>query len=87
MASGQTESVAVNIDAQESDVTSMPDNGFIRWSELGSGPVQDAGGSMEIVDDASTDLWPLILFLLLALVIVESWVGNWHLSVRRGIAA
>ena len=87
LASGQTESVAVNIDAQESDVTSMPDNGFIRWSELGSGPVQDAGGSMEIVDDASTDLWPLILFLLLALVIVESWVGNWHLSVRRGIAA
>jgi hypothetical protein len=87
LASGQTEFVAVNIDAQESDVTPMPANGFIRWNELGSTPVETAEGGIAMIDDASTDLWPWILSLLLIVVIVESWVGNWHLRVRRGIAA
>ena len=85
MAELQVQEVAVNLDSQESDITSMPANGLERWNNLGSQSSQEISGNMQIVNNASIDLWPWVLFMLLIVVFVESWVGNWHLRVRRGM--
>ena len=87
LAEGQVQAVAVNLDSQESDITSMPANGLERWNNLGSQSSQEISGNMQIVNNASIDLWPWVLFMLLIVVFVESWVGNWHLRVRRGMKA
>jgi hypothetical protein len=34
-----------------------------------------------------SSLGPWLVMLLLIIVIVESLVGNWHLRIRRGVAA
>jgi len=86
VASGQTELVAVNVDQRESDVTPMQANGLTRWRDLSPGASRAGGGNVALVETPPTELWPWILALLVVVVFVESWVGNWHLRVRRGIA-
>ncbi|GIT14962.1 MAG: hypothetical protein CM1200mP36_07180 [Gammaproteobacteria bacterium] len=86
VASGQTELVAVNVDQRESDVTPMQANGLTRWRDLSPGASQAGGGNVALMETPPTELWPWILALLVVVVFVESWVGNWHLRVRRGIA-
>ena len=86
VAAAQTELVAVNVDPRESDVTPMQANGLARWRELGPGSVAAGGASVELMDTPPLELWPWMLALLLVMVFVESCVGNWHLTVRRGIA-
>ncbi len=86
VAAGQTELVAVNVDPRESDVTPMQANGLTRWRELSPGAGQAGVGNVELMETPPTELWPWILALLVVVVFVESWVGNWHLRVRRGIA-
>ena len=86
VASGQTELVAVNVDRRESDVTPMQANGLTRWRDLSPGVSQAGGGNVALMETPPTELWPWILALLVVVVFVESWVGNWHLRVRRGIA-
>ncbi len=85
--SGRTELVAVNVDPVESDPGAMTGEELARWSELGPGAEQAATGISGIMEAPPTELWPWILALLVALVLAESWVGNRHLNVRRGIAA
>ena len=85
---GQTELVAVNVDPRESDLTPMEPNAVERWLALGSGASQSARtGAINMAETPPTPLWPWVLSLLAVIVVVESWVGNWHLRVRRGIAA
>ena len=86
VAAGQTELVAVNVDPRESDVTPMQANGLTRWRELSPGAGQAGVGNVELMETPPTELWPWILALLVVVVFMESWVGNWHLRVRRGIA-
>ncbi len=84
---GRTELVAVNVDPTESDPAAMAADELARWRELGPGAEQadaEISGMMEV---PPTELWPWILALLAALVLAESWIGNRHLRVRRGIAA
>ena len=38
-------------------------------------------------ESVPSSLGPLLVMLLLMLVVVESLVGNWHLRIRRGVAA
>jgi len=84
---GQTELVAVNVDPRESEVTPMEANALSRWQDLGSGSGQAvATGDLGIMETPPTELWPWILALLAVIVCMESWVGNWHLRVRRGMA-
>ena len=52
----------------------------------GVGAGQAAEGNLEVMETPPTELWPWILALLLVVVLMESWVGNWHLRIRRGIA-
>ena len=85
---GQTELVAVNVDPRESDLTPMEPNAVERWLALGPGASQSARtGAINMAETPPTPLWPWLLGLLAVVVVVESWVGNWHLRVRRGIAA
>ncbi len=86
--SGQTELVAVNVDPRESDLTTMEPNAVLRWADLGPGAAQTvANNAINVAETPPTPLWPWLLGLLAVMVIVESLVGNWHLRVRRGIAA
>jgi hypothetical protein len=84
---GRNEIVAVNPDPLESDLASVDDATIERWQALGftedSAARSSAGGDAARVP---VSLGPLLLFLLIAAVVMESLIGNWHLRVRRGIA-
>ena len=84
---GRTELVAVNVDPGESDPAAMDAVQLASWRELSPGARQEAAANSGMMDVPPTPLWPWILALLAALVVGESWVGNAHLTVRRGIAA
>jgi hypothetical protein len=86
---GNTELVAVNFDPRESDLTLIDDATLARWKGLGTGAAQENQGN---AGNSSTEpvprpLGPLLVIALLLAAIVESWVGNWHLRIRRGLAA
>ena len=83
---GQAELVAVNMDPRESDVTPIEPNALARWRDLSPGAGQAGAGNLEVTGASPTELWPWILGLLVMVVLMESWVGNWHLRVRRGMA-
>jgi len=86
---GSTDLVAVNFDSRESDLSTMDAETIERWQGLGRRTTELRAGAAALEQDASV-LSPLgqwILVFLLAAVIMESCVGNWHLRVRRGIAA
>ena len=86
---GATELVAVNFDPRESDLTPIDVPTVERWQGLGvRAQDQSATGVATLAENESTPspLGPWLLIALLAMVVVESWVGNWHLRVRRGIA-
>ena len=84
---GRTELVAVNVDPTESDPTAMDVAELTRWRELSPGAQQANAANSGMIEVPPTELWPWILALLAAMVLAESWIGNWHLKVRRGIAA
>ena len=84
---GRTELVAVNVDPTESDPAAMSADELARWSELSPGAQQASAANSGIMEVPPTELWPWILALLAALALAESWIGNTHLKVRRGIAA
>ncbi|MEE9570681.1 MAG: BatA domain-containing protein [Gammaproteobacteria bacterium] len=84
---GQTELVAVNVDPRESDLTPMEPNAVSRWLGLSPGASQSVlSDAVGVAETPPTPLWPWLLGLLAVIGVVESWVGNWHLRVRRGIA-
>ncbi len=86
---GNSELVAVNFDPRESDLTPIDAATVERWRGLGA-PVdaQTTSGAAAVEDPAAPrPLGPWLLIALLLIAVVESWVGNWHLRVRRGIAA
>lgn len=84
---GARELVAVNFDPQESDLTTIGPDILARWEGLGRADEQarPAAGAADTQARLSP-LAPWLLLLLLAAIVVESWVGNWHLRVRRGLA-
>lgn len=85
---GTTEIVAVNFDPRESDLAPIDAATVERWTGLGvqaADQVQTAVVASE--EGLPSSLGPLLMLLLLTLVVVESAVGNWHLRIRRGVAA
>ena len=85
---GRTELVAVNVDPRESDLTPMEPNIVSRWLALSPEATRSVpSDALGVAETPPTPLWPWLLGLLAVIVIVESWVGNWHLRVRRSIAA
>jgi hypothetical protein len=86
---GTTELVAVNFDPRESDLTPVDAETLERWGGLGVRPGETATpvAVATPTDSVPSSLGPLLVMLLLVLVVVESIVGNWHLRIRRGVAA
>ena len=86
---GNTELVAVNFDPRESDLSVIDDATLSRWKGLGTGAadVSPGNASTQSTEPVPRPLGPLLVIALLLAAIVESWVGNWHLRIRRGLAA
>lgn len=86
---GSTELVAVNFDARESDLRAVDAATIERWQALGNaGAAADAGPvAGRTAEPALAPVGYWLLFLVLLAAAMESWVGNWHLRIRRGIAA
>lgn len=86
---GTTEVVAVNFDARESDLAKIDAATLERWGGLGVRPGEQAAARSVARSDerVPVSLGPWLVMALLALVVVESLVGNWHLRIRRGVAA
>lgn len=85
---GRTELVAVNFDSRESILDSAGEDTLTRWQDLGRAAADldlDAGSAVREEVQVPLGYWLLLLVLVAA--IVESGLGNWHLRVRRGIAA
>ena len=83
---GRLELVAVNFDARESDLEPVTAGEIERWQALGRAAAESPGSGV-MTERVRVPIGYWILFLLLAAAIVESGLGNWHLKVRRGIAA
>jgi hypothetical protein len=86
---GNTELVAVNFDPRESDLTLIDGATLARWKGLGTGAaeVSQQNATASATERVPRPLGPLLVIALLLAAIVESWVGNWHLRIRRGLAA
>jgi hypothetical protein len=84
---GRDELVAVNFDDRESDLAPADAMTLARWQDLGRAAVPAAGGSETLTEEIQVPIGYWLLLLLLVAAIVESGLGNWHLRVRRGIAA
>ena len=86
---GTSELVAVNFDARESDLAPVDASTLERWQGLGVRPGETATpvAVTSATDRVPNSLGPMLVMLLLMLVVVESLVGNWHLRIRRGVAA
>lgn len=80
--------VAVNFDTRESNLAAMDAATIERWEALGSASAAPDGAPVAATGEPEPlplGLW--VLAALVALIIVESWIGNWHLRVQRGIAS
>jgi hypothetical protein len=83
---GRTELVAVNFDARESNLAPADEATLVRWQDLGRAVAATSGGAA-VQEEVQVPLGYWLLILILLAAIVESGLGNWHLRVRRGIAA
>lgn len=85
---GRTEVIAVNFDARESNLAPIDAPTVERWQGLSVRRIDQPETTAATAQDepVPSPLGPWLLLLLLAVALVESWVGNWHLKVRRGIA-
>jgi hypothetical protein len=88
---GNSELVAVNFDPREADLTPVDAMTLERWQGLGTGATEQARAAASTgvpsEEEIPNPLGPLLVIVLLGAAIVESWVGNWHLRIRRGMAA
>jgi hypothetical protein len=86
---GTTEVVAVNFDPRESDLAAIDAATLERWRGLGIRPGEEVTPVAVTTagETVQSSLGPWLMILLLVLVVVESAVGNWHLRIRRGVAA
>jgi hypothetical protein len=85
---GATELVAVNFDPRESDLSPVDAATLERWRSLGVQAADQAQATAPTATEAvPNSLGPWLVIALLLLVIMESALGNWHLRIRRGIAA
>jgi hypothetical protein len=86
---GRSELVAVNLDAAESDLERVDRATLERWQSLGfrAEEVPEPGAGTEGAEaEVPRSLGPWLLALLAIALVMESWIGNWHLRIRRGLA-
>jgi hypothetical protein len=84
---GRIELVAVNFDVRESSLAPADAGALTRWQGLGRAAAPATGSGTALSEEVLVPVGYWILLILLLAAIVESGLGNWHLRVRRGIAA
>jgi hypothetical protein len=85
---GTTELVAVNFDPRESDLTPIDAEILDRWRGLGVRAADQVQRAAPVgTQPVPNSLGPWLVILLVLLAVMETAVGNWHLRIRRGIAA
>jgi len=86
---GNTELVAVNFDPRESDLAPVDAAALERWRGLGVRATDQtqAASTAAAEEPVPRSLGPWLVLALLLVAVMESWVGNWHLRIRRGLAA
>jgi hypothetical protein len=86
---GTSELVAVNFDPREADLTAVDAATLERWKGLGTRATDQAqsAASTATQEAIPRPIGPLLIIVLLLAAIMESWIGNWHLRIRRGLAA
>ncbi|MEE3198054.1 MAG: hypothetical protein VX225_06390, partial [Pseudomonadota bacterium] len=88
LSGGATQLIAINLDPVESDLAVIDSTTLRGWRDLGSGAEeQRVIDGTEKIDAQPVGLWPWIVTMLLIIVLIESWVGNYYLNVRRGVSA
>jgi hypothetical protein len=86
---GTSQLVAVNFDPREADLTPVDAMTLERWKGLGAraGEEPRETAAAPPGEPVPNPIGPWLVILLLIAAVVESWVGNWHLRIRRGLAA
>jgi hypothetical protein len=85
---GETELVAVNSDARESNLRPIDEETLQLWQATGrqGAPAAAPAVADDLVKPPPFRVWRIILLLLVLIALVESVVGNWHLKVQREVA-
>ena len=84
---GREELVAVNFDVIESDLTPADADTLARWQELGRAAATATPAAGVVRERVQTPVGYWLLAVAVLVAIMESAIGNWHLRIRRGIAA
>jgi len=82
---GRNELVAVNSDRHESDLTPVPPESLSLWQNTANGTSPAEGGTAA-AEQKPLSLWWYVMLAVLALALVESLLGNQHLSVDKEAA-
>ena len=84
---GQTELVAVNPDARESNLRSIDADLMALWQATGGegANARPGGGSDTVAQLPPIRIWRWLLALLVVVTLLESVLGTWHLKVRREV--
>ena len=81
--SAGTQSVAVNSDTKESDITRIDSETLAKWQQI-TPDAQSAISTEETSKTNQRSFWMWILPLLLLLALLESFYSHRHLWIRRG---
>lgn len=84
---GREELVAVNFDVRESDLAPADADTLARWQELGRAAATAAPAAGVVRERVLTPVGYWLLAFAVLVAVMESAIGNWHLRIRRGIAA
>jgi len=82
---GRNELVAVNIDRRESDLTPASPDTLTLWQNTANGTASSAAGDTS-AQQKPMSVWWYVMLVVLALAVVESLLGNQHLSVDKEAA-
>lgn len=82
---GQAELVAVNPDPRESDLRPIPDDVLALWKSTGSQQTAAGSAAAAASKPADRDIWRILLPIVLIAAVLESLLGNLHLSVQREV--
>ena len=82
---GRNELIAVNADRHESDLTPVPPDSLTLWQNTANGTSATEGGTASS-EQKPLSLWWYVMVAVLILSVLESLLGNQHLSVDKEAA-
>jgi len=84
---GREELVAVNFDNRESNLEPAAADALSRWQDLGRAAETQGTTAGVVRERIQVPIGYWLLLVAVLVTVMESGLGNWHLRIRRGIAA